>query len=165
MAYSGRYKVKNSSKYQGDHTKVIYRSLWERNVMRWCDDSADVVQWSSEEVVIPYLYEVDRRYHRYFMDFKITLKCGKTLLVEVKPNKETTPPAGNKRTKRYISEAMTYVKNRNKWETAIEYAKDRGWEFQIWTEKELSAKGILPKSTRPMKKLKPMPKYSRKKTK
>jgi hypothetical protein len=30
---------------------------------------------------------------------------------------------------------MTYVKNINKWEAANEYAKDRGWKFVIWTEK------------------------------
>lgn len=165
MAYSGRYKVKNPKKYTGDHTNVVYRSKWEFYVMRWCDDNAEVVAWSSEEVVIPYLYEIDKRYHRYFMDFKITLKCGKTMLVEVKPNKETRPPTGSKRTRRYINEAMTYVKNMNKWEAAAEYAKDRGWDFVIWTEKELTSKGIMPKSTKPLKKLKPMPKYSRKKTK
>jgi hypothetical protein len=60
---------------------------------------------------------------------------------------------------------MTYVKNMNKWEAASDFAKDNGWDFQIWTEKELTAKGIMPKSTKPMKKLKPLPKYSRKKTK
>jgi hypothetical protein len=162
MAYSGKYKVKNPTKYSGDFTNVIYRSLWEKYCFQWCDNNKDVKSWSSEEVVIPYLYEVDKRYHRYFMDLKITWDSGKTTLVEIKPHKETRPPTGQRRTKRYINEGLTYVKNMNKWEAANEYVKDRGWEFEIWTEVELRLMGILPKS---VKKLKPLPKFSRKKTK
>ena len=71
MAYSGKYRVKNIEKYRGDHTAVVYRSLWEKHAFKWCDNNTDVVEWSSEEVVIPYLYEVDKRPHRYFMDLKI----------------------------------------------------------------------------------------------
>ena len=147
MAYSGRYRVKNTSKYKGDVQNVIYRSLWEKHCFKWCDDNPKVKSWSSEEVVIPYLYEVDRRYHRYFMDLKITMTDGKTILVEIKPHKETQPPTGSRRTRKFITEAATYVKNMNKWEAADEYAKDRGWHFQIWTEKTLSSMGFLPKST------------------
>ena len=32
---------------------------------------------------------------------------------------------------------MAYIKNQAKWKAASEYAKDRGWEFKIITEKEL----------------------------
>jgi len=154
MAYSGRYKVKNRSKYKGDADNVVFRSLWERNAFKWCDDNDNVKQWASEEVVIPYFYEVDKRYHRYFMDLKIIYKTGKTVLIEIKPEKETKPPAFNgKKSKRYLTEGMTYVKNMNKWSAAQEYAADRGWGFEIWTEKQLEAIGILPK---PMKKFKPI---------
>ena len=55
MAYSGRYKPKNPKKYKGDYTNVIYRSLWEKHAFKWCDTNANVIEWSSEEVVIPYL--------------------------------------------------------------------------------------------------------------
>ena len=162
MAYSGRYKVKNPLKYKGDSSTVIYRSMWEKYCMMHFDKNDKIKTWSSEEVVIPYLYEVDKRYHRYFMDFKVTWDDGTTTLIEVKPNKETRPPSGNKRTKRYISEGYTYVKNMNKWEAANEYAKDRGWNFVIWTEIELTSMGIMPKQLKPLKKMKP---YKRKSTK
>lgn len=162
MAYSGRYKVKNPLKYKGDSTTVIYRSMWEKYCMMYFDKSNEIKSWSSEEVVIPYLYEVDRKYHRYYMDFKVTWANGKTTLIEVKPKKETTPPTGNKRTKRYISEGYTYVKNMNKWQAANEYANDRGWNFEIWTEVELRLMGIMPKQLKPLKKMKP---FTRKKTK
>jgi len=154
MAYSGRYKVKNRSKYKGNPDNVVFRSLWERNAFKWCDDNPNIKSWVSEEVVIPYFYDVDKKYHRYFMDLKITYNDGKTVLVEIKPAKETTPPEyKGRKTKRYITEGMIYVKNQNKWKAAQEYALDRGWEFQIWTEKHLSALGILPN---PKKKLKPL---------
>ena len=152
MAYSGRYKVKNPKKYEGDHTKVTYRSLWERHAFKWADDNPDVLKWSSEEVIIPYLYEVDNRYHRYFMDLKLVYKEG-TMLVEIKPDKETRIPTGNKKTKRYLNESFTYVKNINKWNAAQEYCKERGWVFRIWTEKNEPLKTLMPKSTKPLKPL------------
>jgi len=61
MAYSGRYKVKNRTKYKGDVDNVIFRSMWERHCFKWCDDNPEVVKWSSEETVIPYFYEVDKK--------------------------------------------------------------------------------------------------------
>tara|TARA_B100000575_G_C23117880_1_gene646469 strand:- start:97 stop:597 length:501 start_codon:yes stop_codon:yes gene_type:complete len=165
MAYSGRYKVKNTSKYKGDHTNVVFRSLWEANVFNWCDTNSEVKHWASEEVVIPYYYDVDKKYHRYFIDLKITYKNGRTILVEIKPEKETKPPEfKGRRTKRYLNEGMTYIKNMNKWSAAQNFAADRGWGFQIWTEKELQALGILPKSFSPIKKMKPLKPFKRKKT-
>lgn len=157
MAYSGRYKVKNRGKYKGDPDNVVFRSLWERNTFKWCDENSSIRSWSSEEVVIPYFYEVDKKYHRYFMDLKITYKDGKTFLVEIKPEKETFPPEfKGRKTKKYITEGMTYIKNMNKWAAAQNYAADRGWGFQVWTEKELSSMGILPKPKRTLKPLKPL---------
>jgi len=155
VAYSGRYKVKNRKKYNGDPDSVVFRSMWERHCFKWCDENSEIKSWSSEEVVIPYFYEVDKKYHRYFMDLKITFKTGKTILVEIKPEKETQPPKKPDKSKRYISEAMTYVKNRNKWEAASKYAKDNNWGFQIWTEKTLTKMGIMPKQIKPLKPLKP----------
>lgn len=161
MAYSGRYKVKNIKKYSGDPDKVVYRSSWEKACFQWCDTNPNVVKWSSEEVVVPYKWDIDKKMHRYFVDLKITFKDNKTLLVEIKPDKETAPPKRPDKSKRYIGEAMTYVKNMNKWEAANNYAKDRGWEFQIWTEETLYSMKIL-KKLKPLKPLKP---YRKKKKK
>lgn len=152
MAYSGKYRVKNVSKYKGDPTTVVYRSLWEKYCFKWCDESSEVKSWSSEEVVIPYFYEVDKKYHRYFMDLKITFANNTTVLVEIKPKKETAPPAfAGRKTQRYISEGLTYVKNMNKWAAAQKFAADNGWGFQIWTEDTLEQMGIKPKSTKQLK--------------
>jgi hypothetical protein len=162
MAYSGKYIVKNPSKYKGDHTRVTYRSLWERNSFAWCENNPNIKNWSSEETVIPYYYDVDKKYHRYFMDLKITYTNGKTCLVEIKPDKETKPPKRPDKTKRYLNESLTYIKNMNKWEAAREYAKDRNWAFEIWTEDTLTQMGILKKALKPLKPLKPLRKSKKK---
>jgi hypothetical protein len=142
MAYKGPFQPKNPAKYKGDPTKIIYRSRWELMVMQRLDSHPDVLQWSSEEVVIPYVSPIDNRYHRYFMDFymKRKNKQGKIeeILIEVKPLAQTKPPTvQNKPTKRYITEVQTWGVNSAKWEAAREYCKNRGWQFQIITEKEL----------------------------
>ena len=163
MAYSGRYTVENKKKYKGDYSNVIYRSLWERHVFKWCDQNPKVKEWSSEEIIVPYYYDVDKRYHRYFPDLKIVFE-NKTILVEIKPHKETSPPTGKRKTKQYISEGLTYVKNMNKWEAANRFCKDRKWEFQIWTEKTLHEMGIMAKPLKKVPgKLKALKPYRRKK--
>lgn len=152
--YKGKYKPKNKEKYKGDPENIIYRSMWERYCFKWCDECSDVIEWSSEEVVVPYFYEVDKKYHRYFMDLKIKYKSGKVALVEIKPDKQTRPPEyKGRKTKRYISESLEYIKNVNKWEAAEEYAKDKGWDFQVWTEETLESMGIKPKPLKPLKKM------------
>ncbi len=68
---------------------------------------------------------------------------GQTFLVEIKPKKETTPPAQPARkTRKYITEVMTYVKNQSKWDAAEEYCMTRGWKFVVWTEDTLKGLGI-----------------------
>ena len=140
--YKGRYKVKNPKKYDGDHTQVIYRSYWEKFAFMWCENQANIKSWSSEETVIPYISAVDNKYHRYFVDLKLNMMDGRTILVEIKPDKQTKPPKGKRRTKRFISESLEYVKNQCKWQAANEYCLDRGWHFQIWTEKTLKEMGM-----------------------
>jgi hypothetical protein len=40
---------------------IVYRSLWERKFMVFCDRNANVMEWGSEEVVIPYRSPLDGR--------------------------------------------------------------------------------------------------------
>ena len=142
MAYKGKFRPINPSKYKGDPTNIIYRSLWERKLMSYLDNHKDILQWSSEEFFIPYRSPVDRRLHRYFPDFwvKKRSKDGQinNILIEVKPKKQTLPPEKKKRkTKGYIKEVMIYGINEAKWKAAIEFCKDRRWDFKIMTEDHL----------------------------
>lgn len=141
--YSGKYKIKKPAKYDGDATTVTYRSMWERACFTWCERTADVVKWSSEEIIIPYYDQANKKQRRYFMDLRITFKNGETVLVEIKPDKQTKPPRKGKNKTRYLTESMTFVTNQCKWEAADAYAKKRGWKFVVWTEHTLKKMGIL----------------------
>ena len=145
MAYKGKFRPKYPEKYRGDPTNIIYRSLWERNCMRYFDQNPNVLKWSSEEVIVPYKSPIDGRYHRYFPDFLIRVKNKQgvleTIMIEVKPFKETKEPKPQTRlTKKYLYEVKTWGINKSKWEAAIEFCKDRKWKFMIITEKELGIK-------------------------
>ena len=141
--YKGKYRIKKPEKYAGDYTNVTYRSLWERQAFRWCEDRDDVVSWSSEETVILYRCKTDNKVHRYFIDLKIKFSNGRIVLVEIKPKSQTQPPKKpTRQTKRYINEVMTYVKNESKWKAATKYCDDRGYHFEIWTEDTLKGLGI-----------------------
>jgi hypothetical protein len=142
MAYSGRFSPSNPSKYIGDYKNIIYRSSWECKVMNWLDKNPDIIAWGSEELTVPYKSPVDGRFHRYFPDFLVKLRTKdntlKTLMLEVKPKKQTQPPEVKKRkTKQYINEVTTWGVNQAKWKAANEYCMDRGWEFRILTEEHL----------------------------
>jgi hypothetical protein len=142
MAYSGLFRPKNPQKYVGDPNNIVYRSSWECRVMDWLDRNKDIISWASEELIVPYISPVDNRVHRYFPDFlvKVRNKEGqlKTLMIEVKPKKQTQPPMQQRRiTKQYITEVTTWGVNQAKWKAAEEYCLDRGWQFKIMTEEHL----------------------------
>jgi hypothetical protein len=100
-----------------------------------------ILEWASEEIMIPYR-SPDGKVRRYFPDFYIKV-CDamnevKKYIIEIKPKKQTVPPPKPQRqTKRYIQEVFEYARNQSKWEAAREWCKDRGYEFKVFTEKEL----------------------------
>lgn len=143
--YQGFFKPKKPEKYKGDPTQIIYRSGWELSAFIKLDSNDNVIRWSSEEVVIPYISKVDGRTHRYFTDLWVKMKLPnntiREYIMEIKPLAQTLPPKKKEKlTKAYITEVETYAKNISKWEAAKEYCKKRGWEFHIITEKELGIK-------------------------
>lgn len=137
----GIYKVINPSKYRGNVNNVVYRSSWELSYLFKLDTDPNVVEFSSEETIIPY-QDVNGKIRRYFVDFKVIRKVGDTLvteLVEIKPYKETQPPVltEGKKTKTKVREILTWDINKRKWEAAIKYCLKRGWKFKVVTEKDL----------------------------
>ena len=143
MAYRGKYTPKNPAKYRGDPSNITYRSLWERKFMLYRDDSKSIMEWGSEEVIIPYISPLDGRVHRYFPDFYIKVKQHndkiKKYIIEVKPKKQCSPPdpKPSKRTKRWFSEVKTWGVNEAKWRSANSWCLDKGMEFKILTEDDL----------------------------
>ena len=146
MAYSGRYIPTNPNKYKGNPMKIIYRSLWERRLMVYCDKQKSVVEWGSEEIVIPYYSPLDGKMHRYYPDFYMTVrqKDGsiKKFIVEVKPKKDMKQPPANpkKRTKAWLKSVRTYAMNKAKLKYAEDFCKDKNLEFLILNEDHLAPK-------------------------
>ena len=146
MSYKGKYIPKKPDKYRGNSQQIIYRSLWERKFMVYCDNSNSIIEWGSEEVIIPYLSPWDGKLHRYFPDFymKVNQANGsiKKFIIEVKPKAQCKPPVKNpkRKTRRWFKEVQTWGINQAKWKSATEYCNDQGMEFKILTEDHLNPK-------------------------
>jgi len=150
----GRYKFKQG-KYKPIHPEkwinpdeIIYRSGWELTFNKWADKTPSVVLIGSEEIIIPYRYEVDGRMHRYFTDYYMKVlqedQSIKEFIIEIKPFAQCSPPKAPKRkSKAYTRKIMDYIKNVNKWDATKKYCqqlreiKGRDIEFKIITENEL----------------------------
>lgn len=151
-SYKGRFRPKRPEKYKGDPTKIIYRSMWEFKFFRYIDEHPDVLWWASEEFIVPYMSPIDGRIHRYFPDVVLRKKVPgggvETLMIEIKPLKQTKPPDISKKnstpsgriSRRYLNEVKTYGVNEAKWTAARKYCAERGWKFEVFTEKELGIK-------------------------
>lgn len=142
----GLFRPKNPSKYQGNPTRIVYRSSWEMKVMSWLDLNENILSWASEEFCIVYFDPGKQRKRRYFPDFKVEVKdktndSKKTLILEVKPAHKLEPPKrGKKSEKTFITEMFEFAQNQAKFDAARAYCQERGYEFKILTEHDI---GVL----------------------
>jgi hypothetical protein len=135
MAYKTIFNPKNPKKYAGDSSKIVCRSLWERNVCKFCDEHPSILKWSSEEIAIPYESPLDKKMHNYFPDFLIQFKSNsgvETWMVEVKPKKQTMLKESASK-----KEKITWIINNAKWNAAKNYCAKNNITFKIITEKDL----------------------------
>lgn len=142
--YKGSYKPINPKKYAGNVNNITYRSMWECKFFMWCDDNRRVIQWASEEIIIPYYHKLDRKMRRYYTDALIKYRLDDdtiiNYLIEIKPHKQTirpTPPKTitTKTKTKYLKESLIYEKNSDKWTTAMAYAEKHNMKFMILTER------------------------------
>tara|TARA_B100000401_G_scaffold13101_1_gene8247 strand:+ start:96 stop:542 length:447 start_codon:yes stop_codon:yes gene_type:complete len=146
MTYKGRYFPTNPKKYRGNPNQIIYRSLWERKVMVYCDKNDAIIEWGSEEVIVPYLSPMDGKIHRYFPDFYMKVRQAdgstKKFIIEVKPKSQCKQPVKNpkRRTTKWFNEVKTFAINQAKWKSAREFCEDKGMEFKIFTEDHINPK-------------------------
>lgn len=139
----GIFSPKNRDKYKGKFP-IIYRSGLELKVMRWFDNNENIITWGSESIVVPYQSPLDGRLHRYFVDLVAALKDKsgeiKKLLIEIKPSKQTVKPepTKNKKPSTFIYETTQWVTNQAKWKAAEQWAKNKGYQFLILTEKNIN---------------------------
>lgn len=141
MAYKGKYTPTNPTKYKGNSGNIIYRSLWELQIMKYLDNHPQIIWWASEEIAIPYTSPVDNKVHNYYPDFifKHKNKNGKENieLWEIKPFKQTIKPNQKRKTKKYLEEMVTYSINQEKWKAADLFCQQHGIRFSVVTENDL----------------------------
>lgn len=134
----GVYKLRHPEKYLGDPSKVIFRSSWELDMHRFFDNNPNILQWSSEEIAIPYIKPTDRKVHRYFPDYWIKYQTGTgeilEEIIEIKPNNQV-----NIHTKKRLTtyDKLTYAINVAKWKAATQFCEKHNLKFRILTEKQL----------------------------
>jgi len=90
--------------------------------------------------------------HTYYVDFYYEMRVNgvlKQVVVEVKPKKEynmvialnagklSVPEKGTKKLKNFEYDLKMAYKNKNKWETMINWCNKKGYEFIIITEDHL----------------------------
>ena len=141
----GKYRVQNKEKYVADLQECEYRSSWELRYMKYLDRQPNVLEWASENVIIPYYNPVEKKTRRYFVDFYVKVRTTegfiKKYIIEIKPFSQCNPPKKQKRTSNgYRSALKAYIRNQAKWKAAKKWADRRGWEFIVITEKELGIK-------------------------
>ena len=93
----------------------------------------------------------------YYPDFYVELRSEDDedgtdvvkLIIEIKPKYQTerpiapSPKAKLKEQKKYVNDVKTYLHNIKKWESAIAWCKDKGYEFKVYTEVTLEKMGII----------------------
>ena len=88
VAIKGKYIPQNKDKFLSNRMP-IYRSLWERRFMLYCDRSKNILEWDSESIHIPYISPKDNRWHNYYPDFYVKYMNKSnhevTALIEIKP--------------------------------------------------------------------------------
>jgi hypothetical protein len=134
--------LKHPEKYKGVSKTITMRSGWEISfAMKFLDANPLVLEWSSEDVCIPYFHPVDHKIHRYFVDFWMKTD-KKEYLIEIKPFKQTKVDRNPKRiTNKYINEVKTVAVNQSKWAAAIQYCEalnkqGKNISFEVITEKD-----------------------------
>ena len=141
--YKGKFYPEQPEKYKGNPRNIIYRSMWERRLMVYCDRNENILEWGSEEFIVPYKSPVDGKVHRYFPDFYVRVKqfdhSVKEYLIEIKPERQTKPPKASpkKRTKSWHYAVKEWAKNKAKWDSANKYCLNRNMEFKVLTEHDL----------------------------
>jgi hypothetical protein len=140
----GVYVPINKDKYKGNELP-IFRSSWEMRFARFIDIHPDILEWTSEEPLIPYFNPNTGTTWNYHPDFLVKIKDAtrqrgfRIELIEIKPKSQTTPPIVTKRKKQatILHEHQAWVMNSAKWVAAKRYCLEHGYIFKILTEEHL----------------------------
>lgn len=153
MSYKGKFDpslLKNPQRVIGDINNLIWRSLWERQLIVWLDEHPRVVRWGLEQLVIKYMRPPNvslnpNKVAKYYIDFYIEYVDGERLAVEVKPKHECTAPVlgeGKRMSKGFKNKLDTFAVNQAKWAVASRVCEENGIKFYTWHEGTLDKLGV-----------------------
>lgn len=141
MAYKykqGHYTPKHPEKYVGDPTQIRFLSSYELQMDKFLDGNPNILQWSSENLYIPYRHPIKKRVVRYYPDYWVKFKNKQGKIVqevwEVKPESQTRPSRSKNQRQRLFEQAI-YAINTAKWRAATTFCNKYGMKFRIITEK------------------------------
>lgn len=131
-----KFKPKNPQKYVGNKLP-IFRSSWELQFMKLCDDNRQIKAWASEGIKIPYIDPFTGKRRTYIPDFLVQYIDNNgnqiTELIEIKPLSQSSVKAA-KRSKRNQYAAII---NEAKWASARQFCKEAKIVFRVLTEKDI----------------------------
>jgi hypothetical protein len=136
------YPLVNPEKYIGDPTKLLYKSSWEQNAFRMCDNNPNIVRWGYEVIKIQYAKPVGATFKitTYFPDLYLEYFDKEQNfikeVIEIKP-KSQTQPSKKKNVKTRLYENSVYLVNMAKWKAAKTWCNSRGIRFSVLTENSL----------------------------
>jgi hypothetical protein len=121
----GRKRGVYLSKKMG--VEMTYRSGWELAYFQYLDSHADVAQFYSESLKIPYVSnQKTKKTRNYIPDLLVIFTDGSKKLVEIKPKSK-----------------LTQATNVKKFNAARQWCTSQETEFVIVTEVELKSLGLL----------------------
>jgi len=131
----GIYKILNADKYVGNR-EPRYRSGWEHAFMRFCDNNANILQWASESISIPYRHPLTGRQTIYVPDFFLVYRTKDNLVraevVEIKPKKQSVVES-----KASARDRAVVAVNYAKWDAATKWCRRQGLTFRVITEDDI----------------------------
>jgi glutaredoxin len=140
---SGLFSPSNPEKYMGDIHNIIYRSSWEYRFCVYCDTNESILKWSSEPISIDYYNPLDKKNHKYNVDFyiKVLKEDGESQewIIEIKPEKQKKKPVYEgsmtlTKLKSYNRNMQIWITNQAKFKAAKEWAEKRNFKFGVIDE-------------------------------
>lgn len=139
------YKLRNPQKYLGDLNQLKYKSSWEEEAFKICDNNPYVLEWGYEIIEIMYAVPSNGKMmlKKYLPDLYVVVQTEsgdvERRLIEIKPLKQTKrSKSRNPRIK--LQEDHVHMINRLKWDAAENWCIGRGIKFSVVTERELFGK-------------------------
>lgn len=113
------YGYRGKEPFMKNGSMVHWDSFLERSFIRLADFDLNVEELYHQPLCI--YYTMNGKQLRYYPDFKMILKNNQIIIVEVKPEA-----------------FLNHPKNLVKYEVGRRYCLEQGWEYRIYTEKEIS---------------------------